>query len=65
MIEDLIAKAEAKLTKIQQEMDSAQNATNASKLSELCDALTTQQQEVERLYERWQHLENLRSSLSK
>jgi ATP-binding cassette subfamily F protein uup len=65
MIEDLIAKAEAKLTKIQQEMDSAQNATNASKLSELCEALTTQQQEVERLYERWQHLENLRSSLSK
>ena len=65
MIEDLIAKAETKLTKIQQEMDSAQNATNASKLSELCDALTTQQQEVERLYERWQHLENLRSSLSK
>ncbi len=65
MIEDLIAKAEAKLTKIQQEMDSAQIATNASKLSELCDALTTQQQEVERLYERWQHLENLRSSLSK
>jgi len=65
MIEDLIAKAEAKLTKIQQEMDSAQNATNASKLSELCETLTTQQQEVERLYERWQHLENLRSSLSK
>jgi ATP-binding cassette subfamily F protein uup len=65
MIEDLIAKAETKLTEIQQAIESTQNATNASKLSELCDALTTQQQEVERLYERWQHLENLRSSLSK
>ena len=65
MIEDLIAQAETKLSTIQHEIDSGLNATNASKLSELCDALTTQQQEVERLYERWQHLENLRTALSR
>ncbi len=65
MIENLIAKAETRLTEIQQEMESAHNATSSSKLSELCDALSTQQDEVERLYERWQHLENLRTALSK
>ncbi len=64
MIEELIAQAEAKLSDIQGSMDSGEHATNAPKLAELCDALTAQQQEVERLYERWQHLESLQKALT-
>jgi ATP-binding cassette subfamily F protein uup len=63
MIEGSISQAESKLAQIQSEIDSGEHATNAAKLSELCDALTLQQQEVERLYERWQALESLQRSL--
>ncbi len=65
MIEASIQEAEAKLETIQQQMDSGLYATDASKLSELCDALTSQQAEVDRLYERWQTLETLRQSVEK
>jgi ATP-binding cassette subfamily F protein uup len=63
MIEDMITKAESKLSDIQSAIDSEEYSTNASKLTELCDALIAQQQEVERLYERWQHLESLQRAL--
>jgi len=63
MIEELIAKAEDKLTEIQSEIDSGAHATNGAKLTELCAALTTQQSEVERLYARWQELETLQSAV--
>lgn len=65
MIEDLIAKAEDKLAAIQSDIDSGVHATNATKLTELCAALTAQQSEVERLYARWQELETLRGALQK
>lgn len=63
MIEDAIATAEARLSEIQSHIDSGEHATNATKLSELCDALLVQQKEVEKLYARWQELETLKSSL--
>ena len=63
MIEDAIATAEARLSTIQGQIDSGEFATNASKLSELCDALLVQQEEVEKLYSRWQELETLKNSL--
>jgi ATP-binding cassette subfamily F protein uup len=65
MIEEIIAQAETKLSEIQSAIDSGENSTNANKLAELCDALISQQQEVERLYERWQHLESLQKALVK
>jgi ATP-binding cassette subfamily F protein uup len=64
MIEETIAQAEVKLSEIQGAIDSGEHSTNANKLTELCDALITQQQEVERLYERWQHLESLQKALT-
>lgn len=63
MIEDMIAKAEDNLAKTQQEIDSGTHATNAAKLTELCAQLTAQQAEVERLYARWQELEDLSRAL--
>jgi ATP-binding cassette subfamily F protein uup len=63
MIEEMIAQAESKLSNIQSTIDSGEHSTNATKLTELCDALIAQQQEVERLYERWQHLESLQKAL--
>jgi ATP-binding cassette subfamily F protein uup len=63
MIEDMIAKAEDDLAKTQQEIDSGAHATNAAKLTELCAQLTAQQTEVERLYARWQELEDLNRAL--
>lgn len=63
MIEDAIATAEARLSHIQGQIDSGEHATNASKLSELCDDLLAQQKEVEKLYSRWQELETLKNSL--
>jgi ATP-binding cassette subfamily F protein uup len=65
MIEEMIAQAETKLSEIQAAIDSGDNSTNATKLAELCDALIAQQQEVERLYDRWQHLESLQKALVK
>jgi ATP-binding cassette subfamily F protein uup len=65
MIEEIIAQAETKLSEIQSAIDSGENSTNANKLAELCDALISQQQEVERLYDRWQHLESLQKALVK
>jgi ATP-binding cassette subfamily F protein uup len=65
MIEEMIAQAEVKLAEIQGAIDSGEHATNANKLSELCDALIAQQEEVERLYDRWQHLESLQKALVK
>ena len=50
---------------IQSEIDSSDHALNATKLSELCDALLAQQEEIERLYERWQALESLQRSFTK
>lgn len=64
-IETAIGQAESKLSQIQSEIDSGEYATNAAKLSELCDALLAQQEEVERLYERWQALESLQRSFAK
>ena len=63
MIEELIAKAEEELARTQQEIDSGAHATNAAKLTELCAQLTAQQTEVERLYARWQELEDLSRAL--
>jgi ATP-binding cassette subfamily F protein uup len=59
MIEELISKAEGKVAETQELIDSGQFATDASKLTQLCEALTVQQQEVDRLYARWQELESL------
>lgn len=64
-IEKTIAVAEEKLSAIRQQLDSGEFASNAAKLSELCQALTAQQAEVDSLYERWQSLESLRESLKK
>jgi hypothetical protein len=61
----MIAQAETKLSEIQGAIDSGEHSTNANKLSELCDALIAQQQEVERLYDRWQHLESMQKALGK
>jgi ATP-binding cassette subfamily F protein uup len=61
MIEELISKAEERVVETQRQIDSGQYATDASKLTKLCEALTEQQQEVERLYARWQELELLGS----
>jgi ATP-binding cassette subfamily F protein uup len=63
-IEEAIAAAEEKLASIQSQLDSSEHSANASKLAELCDALNAQQQDVDRLYERWQSLENLQKALS-
>jgi hypothetical protein len=65
MIEETIALAEAKLSELQGAIDSGEHSTNANKLSELCDALIAQQQEIERLYDRWQHLESMQKALVK
>ena len=62
-IEGDIAKAEQQLAATQRQIDSGEFSTNAVKLRELCDALAVQQAGVEKLYERWQHLETLRASL--
>jgi ATP-binding cassette subfamily F protein uup len=64
-IEKTIAQAEEKLATIQQQLDSGEFASNASKLSELCETLTAQQGIVDGLYERWQSLESLQASLKK
>lgn len=59
MIEELIEKAEREVQETQGRIDSGEYATNAAKLTELCQLLKNQQGEVERLYERWQELEKL------
>jgi len=64
-IEKTISAAEEKLTAIREQLDSGEFSSNAQKLSELCDALTKQQEEVDSLYERWQSLELLRESFKK
>ena len=64
-IEKTIAVEEEKLSTIKEQLDSGEFATNATKLSELCDALTSQQELVDSLYERWQNLETLRDSIKK
>jgi ATP-binding cassette subfamily F protein uup len=64
-IESAISEAEDKLAQIQNTINSGDHATNAARLSELCDAILAQQTEVERLYERWQALESLQRSIAK
>jgi ATP-binding cassette subfamily F protein uup len=64
-IEKTISDAEEKLAAIKQQLNSGEFASNALKLSELCEALTAQQTEVDSLYERWQNLETLRASVKK
>ncbi|MFO0416667.1 MAG: ABC transporter ATP-binding protein, partial [Pseudomonadota bacterium] len=59
MIEELIERAEKQVAQTQAQIDSGEYATDASKLTELCQRLTVEQAEVERLYCRWQELENL------
>jgi ATP-binding cassette subfamily F protein uup len=59
LIEAWITEAEAELAKIQQQLDSSTNATDATKLTQLCEQLITQQQEIEKLYARWEELEKL------
>jgi ATP-binding cassette subfamily F protein uup len=61
-MEDTIAQAEAKLSEVQAQIDSGEYSTNSEKLTELCDQLVLRQQEVERLYSRWQELESLRQT---
>jgi ATP-binding cassette subfamily F protein uup len=61
MIEELISKAEERVAETQRQIDSGEYSTDASKLTQLCETLTVQQQEVERLYARWQELELLSS----
>lgn len=65
LMEKTIAAAEEKLAQIQSQIDSGEYATNAEKLSELCDALVAGQLEVDRLYARWQELESLRQVIEK
>jgi ATP-binding cassette subfamily F protein uup len=62
-IEGDIAKAEAALGETQQMIESGRYASDAAKLTELCSLVTKQQEEVERLYLRWQELETLKQSL--
>jgi hypothetical protein len=62
MIEKLIEEAEARVEETRREIDSGLYATNAAKLSELCEVLAVRELEVERLYLRWQELENLSRS---
>jgi ATP-binding cassette subfamily F protein uup len=64
-IEKTISDAEEKLAAIQQDLDSGEFASNALRLSELCEALTAQQAIVDSLYERWQSLESLREKSEK
>jgi ATP-binding cassette subfamily F protein uup len=64
-IEEQIAKAEERVASIQSELASEHNATNSSKLSDLCESLRIEQLEVERLYERWQQLETMQKALIK
>jgi ATP-binding cassette subfamily F protein uup len=63
MIEETIAVAEEKLDTIRRDLDSGEHASNAQKLSELCSTLSQQEAEVDRLYRRWQELENLKNAL--
>lgn len=65
MIEKTIAGEEEKLTTIKERLDSGEFATDAQRLSELCEALNKQERAVEALYERWQELESLKASLKK
>lgn len=62
LIEENIAKAEALVEGTRRELESGEHATNAQRLSELCELLAAQEAEVERLYARWQELET-RASL--
>jgi ATP-binding cassette subfamily F protein uup len=62
-IEKDIAKAEDSLSQTQEAIESGRYASDASKLTELCSLVTTQQAEVDRLYARWQELETLKQSL--
>lgn len=64
-MEQKIADAEEKLATIKRQLDSGEFSSDASKLVELCEALTAQQAEVDSLYERWQSLENLRAAVAK
>lgn len=58
-IEELIESAEKQVQATQGRIDSGEYATDAARLTELCQLLTVQQAEVERLYTRWQELEKL------
>jgi ATP-binding cassette subfamily F protein uup len=59
MIEGVISKAEARVAETQGLIESGQFSSDAAKLTQLCEALSVQQREVERLYARWQELECL------
>ncbi len=59
MIEELISKAEDRVAETRRQIDSGEYATDAAKLTQLCETLSEQQQEIEKLYARWQELELL------
>lgn len=62
-IEGEIEKAESALAATRESLDSGLYASDPVKLTELCNAVSAQEQEVERLYERWQALETLKKDL--
>lgn len=55
-MEDTIAKAEARLAELTAESTKPEVAANASKLLELTQEMSRQQQEIDRLYRRWDEL---------
>jgi ATP-binding cassette subfamily F protein uup len=57
LIEGWIEKAESRVRETEQAMQSGECATDAAKLTELCERLAAEQAEVDRLYVRWQELE--------
>jgi ATP-binding cassette subfamily F protein uup len=62
-IESAILKAEAQVEVLEAQISSPENASDSAKLTQLCTDLANYKSEVERLYERWQELEEKKQSL--
>jgi ATP-binding cassette subfamily F protein uup len=62
-IEDAILKAEAQVESLDAQISSPEVASDSKKLTELCSDLARAKSEVERLYARWQELEEKKRTL--
>jgi ATP-binding cassette subfamily F protein uup len=62
-IEKAILDAEEKVGSLEAQVSSPENASNSTKLTELCTALALAKSEVERLYGRWEELEEKKRAL--
>jgi ATP-binding cassette subfamily F protein uup len=62
-IESAILKAEAQVEALEGQISSPANASDSAKLTQLCTDLANHKSEVERLYERWQELEEKKRTL--